>query len=262
MPRAAAAQAAIDEQASYAALVLGPGSPQLLISSASGASVARALEQAAEVSQGAGQPVRVVDLHPLPPGDPQGLVSFYVTIAASLIGFVTMFQLRGNAAGLSLRGWLATIAVLAIAGGLTLALVTDPLIGALRGPFAELWLAFGAEIAVAALFCSTMLVLIGHQRQKHHDPGDRDGIAGPTEVASSVAPMLQPTPNHPRSLTTIFFQISGKGAGLARTGLGSAAHRYASSEMPDRGKGRQSRLAIPPDFTQAMLRRSRCTSDR
>jgi len=86
------------------ALVLGPGSPQLLISSASGASVARALEQAAEVSQGAGQPVRVVDLHPLPPGDPQGLVSFYVTIAASLIGFVTMFQLRGNAAGLSLRG--------------------------------------------------------------------------------------------------------------------------------------------------------------
>lgn len=39
--------------------------------------------------------------------------------------------------------------------------MTDPLIGALRGPFAELWLAFGAEIAVAALFCSTMLVLIG-----------------------------------------------------------------------------------------------------
>jgi hypothetical protein len=89
------------------------------------------------------------------------LVSFYVTIAASLVGFVTMFQLRGNAAGLSLRGWLASIAALAIAGGLTLALVTDPLIGALRGSFAELWLAFGAEIAVAALFCSTMLVLIG-----------------------------------------------------------------------------------------------------
>lgn len=73
---AAAARAAIGEQASYAALVLGPESPQLLISSASGASAARALDQAAEVSQEAGQPVRVVDLHPLPPGDPHGLVSF------------------------------------------------------------------------------------------------------------------------------------------------------------------------------------------
>ena len=42
-----------------------------------------------------------------------------------------------------------------------LALATDPIIGALHGPFAELWAALGAEIAVAALFASTMVVLIG-----------------------------------------------------------------------------------------------------
>ena len=72
-----------------------------------------------------------------------------------------MFQLRANAPGLKFRDWLAAIAVLAIAGGLVLAVVVDPLIGALHGPFPELWLALAAEVAVAALFCSTMLVLVG-----------------------------------------------------------------------------------------------------
>jgi hypothetical protein len=37
----------------------------------------------------------------------------------------------------------------------------DPIIGALHGSFAELWAALAAEIAVAALFASTMVVLFG-----------------------------------------------------------------------------------------------------
>lgn len=79
----------------------------------------------------------------------------------AILGFVTMFQLRANAPGLKFRDWLAAIAMLAIAGGLVLAVVVDPLIGALHGPFPELWLALAAEVAVTALFCSTMLVLVG-----------------------------------------------------------------------------------------------------
>lgn len=189
---AAAAQQAIGQQAAYAALVPGPGRPQLLISSASGASVARVLDQAAELAQGAGQPVRVVDLHPLPPADPQGLISFYVTLAASFVGFVTMLQLRGNAAGLSLRGWLASIAVLAITGGLVLALVADPVLGALRGPFPELWLALGAEVAVAAVVCSTMIVLIG--RWAIIPTWLLFVILGNTSSGGAVAPPLLPQP--------------------------------------------------------------------
>ena len=157
----AGARQAIDQQVSFAALTLGQGSPRLLVSSASGASVAQLLERTAEqITQTTGQHVVVVDLHPLPPSDPQGLVSFYVTLASSIVGFVTMFQLRANAPGLGLRAWLGSIAVLAVAGGLVLALVADPLIGALHGPFPELWLALTAEITVAALFCSTMLTLV------------------------------------------------------------------------------------------------------
>ena len=74
---------------------------------------------------------------------------------------------------------------------------------------------------------------------------------------------LRSVPAHPANRRRRpSFQISGKGAGFTRTVLGIAAHRYASSEMSDQGKGRQSRLAVPPYFTQAALRRSRCTSDR
>ena len=42
-----------------------------------------------------------------------------------------------------------------------LALITDPLLQALPGPFAELWAALAAQVAAAALFNSAMLTLIG-----------------------------------------------------------------------------------------------------
>jgi hypothetical protein len=154
------ARAAIQKQRIYAALVLEPARPQLIISSASGVSVARVLEQTAMRARVSPPPV-IIDLHPLPPDDPQGLVGFYATLAATLLGFVTIFQLGSHAPELSLRAWLGCIALLAVLGGLTLALVTDPLIGALRGAFAEVWGAFAAEIAAAALFASVMRCLVG-----------------------------------------------------------------------------------------------------
>jgi hypothetical protein len=158
----ARAKQAIDAQRIYAVLVLNRSRPRLFVSSAAGTSVARLLEQVAiRIPKRAGGPLPVTDLHPLPPSDPQGLVSFYVTIAATILGFVTMFQLRANAPGLSLRAWLICVAILAVVGGLVLALITDPFLGALRGPFVELWAALAAEVAVAALFTSWMIALIG-----------------------------------------------------------------------------------------------------
>ncbi|MGI8334521.1 ABC transporter permease [Actinomadura scrupuli] len=158
----AAAQVAINEQRIYAALVLGRGRPLLLVSSASGVSVARVLEQTAmRAGQYVSPPPVVRDLHPLPPADPQGLVGFYATLAATILGFVSVFQIATHAPQLLLGGWLAVIFVLAALGGLALALVTGPLIGALRGGFAEIWGALAAEIAAAALFCLLMRCLVG-----------------------------------------------------------------------------------------------------
>jgi hypothetical protein len=157
----AAAQVAMNEQKIYAALVLGREKPQLLVSSASGVSVARVLEQTAmRAAQHVSPPLAILDLHPLPPTDPQGLVGFYATLAATILGFVSIFQIATHAPQLSLGGWLAVIFVLAVLGGLSLALVTDPLIGALRGAFAEIWGALAAEIAAAALFCLLMRCLV------------------------------------------------------------------------------------------------------
>jgi len=111
------AETAIGEQQVYAALVLEPGRPRLLVASASGASVARVLEEAAEgVSQSGVSDLQVVDLHPLPSSDPQGLIAFYVTLAASILGFLTAFQLVANARGMSLRAWLAVVLLLAVVG--------------------------------------------------------------------------------------------------------------------------------------------------
>jgi hypothetical protein len=158
----AAAERTLAEQRIYAALVLTRSRPELLVASGAGTSVARLLEQAAaRVPSSAAGPLKVLDLHPLPASDPEGLVSFYVMIAATILGFVTMFQLRANAPGLSLRAWLTCIAALALVGGLVLALVVDPVIGALHGAFLELWATLAAQIAAAALFNSAMLALIG-----------------------------------------------------------------------------------------------------
>jgi len=156
------ADAAIEQQHVYAALVLDRSPPKLLLASASGVSVARLLQQAANrASLHAHTPLEVVDVQPLPPQDPQGLVSFYVTLAATILGFVTMFQLRAHAAQLSLRGWLVAVGILACVGGLVLALLADVVIGALHGPFVEISGALAAEIATAALFNATMLTLFG-----------------------------------------------------------------------------------------------------
>ncbi|GII25010.1 DUF3533 domain-containing protein [Planosporangium mesophilum] len=165
-PSVPAVTAAMNRQVISAALVLEPGRPRLLVCSACGASVAQILMRAAEqvneqLAPGAAPPLRVTDVRPLPLNDPLGLVSFYVSIAATVLGFVGVFQLRQHAPHLSLREWLAVIAVLALVGGFSLTLVVDPLLHALDGPFLELWAGLAAQIAVAALFNSTMLVLFG-----------------------------------------------------------------------------------------------------
>jgi hypothetical protein len=159
----AAAEDAIGEQQIYGALVVQQGTPQLLVASASGASVARVLEGAAQtvVSPSGVPELVVVDLYPLPASDPQGLVAFYVVLAASILGFLGSFQLVANAKGLSLRAWIGVVGLLAVLGGLLLALAVGPLVGALEGPFLELWAVLASEIAIAALFCSTMIVLLG-----------------------------------------------------------------------------------------------------
>ena len=153
------AVAAVNRQEVPAVIDASASPPQLLVSSASDPSSARALTQLDQFAPGR-YLLPIVDLHPLPTSDPAGLATFYLVIAATLLGFVTMFQLRANVKTLTLGRWLAVVGTLAVVGGAALAMVAGPILGALRAPFPELWLLVSSQIAIAALFNSTMLVLI------------------------------------------------------------------------------------------------------
>lgn len=118
----AAAQHAIDVQRVYAALDVTSKRPTLYVASAAGASVARVLERVSASAPG----VRVVDTHPLSASDPNGLDIFYLMLVATIIGFLTVFQVRANAGGLGLDRWTVWVVGFALAAALALTLVVGP----------------------------------------------------------------------------------------------------------------------------------------
>jgi hypothetical protein len=189
-PSLRAAEAAVDQQQVYAVVDERRQPPVVYVSSASGASVARAVEQLVQALPPS-LAVRVVDLHPLPRSDPLGLSAFYVTIAATILGIVTVFQLRANAGGIGLRPWLALIAALAISTGAVLAAVSDPLLGALKGPFGEIWLILTLQTATTTLFTSSMVVLV--HRWAMLPTWALFVVLGNTSSGGAVAPALLPT---------------------------------------------------------------------
>jgi hypothetical protein len=100
----AGARRAIRRQEIYTALVLTHHPPRLLVATAASASVSRLMEQTVQKVTAAGGPrIQVVDIVPLPASDPNGLTVFYVTLAATIVGFLAMFQLRTNAGTVSRR---------------------------------------------------------------------------------------------------------------------------------------------------------------
>jgi hypothetical protein len=156
-PSVGAALGAIDAQQVYAALDLTRRRPSLYVASAAGASVARVLEKVTA----ADPRVRVVDTHPLPSSDSQGLDLFYLMLVATILGFLTVFQVRANAAGLRLPGWTAFVVLFTLATSLTLTLVAGPILHRLALPILESWGILALQTLTVATFASTMLVLIG-----------------------------------------------------------------------------------------------------
>jgi hypothetical protein len=148
---------AIDEQHVYAALDLTSHRPTLYLASAAGASVARVLEQISAVDP----TVRVVDTHPLGAADPSGVDIFYLMFVTTVIGFITLLQVRANAGGLSLRRWTAFVVALAVAAPLVFTLVVGPLLHRLDLPVPESWGILALQLAAVASFTSLMAVLIG-----------------------------------------------------------------------------------------------------
>ena len=152
----AAAQHAIDVQRVYAALDVTSKRPTLYVASAAGAPVARVFEQVSASAPG----VRVVDTHPLSASDPNGLDIFYLMLVATIIGFLTVFQVSANAGGLGLHRWTAWVVGFAVAAALALTLVIGPGLDRFNVPVAETWGILALHILAVASFASLMTVLV------------------------------------------------------------------------------------------------------
>jgi hypothetical protein len=152
-----AALDAMDEQKVYAALDIASRRPTLYIASAAGASVARVLERISTVDPS----VRVVDTHPLATHDPNGLELFYLMLVTTIVGFITVFQIRSNAAGLRLKHWSAFVVALAAVAALVFTLVEGPLLNRVQLPLFESWTILVLQVVAVASFASLMLVLVG-----------------------------------------------------------------------------------------------------
>jgi hypothetical protein len=151
-----AALHALNGQNVYAVLDLTAPEPTPYVASAAGASVARVLERVSSTDPA----VRVIDAHPLGVHDPNGLEIFYLMLVTTLVGIVTIFQVRGNAAGLSLRQWTAFVILLAVTASCVFTLVEGPLLHRLALPFAETWAILVLQLLAVASFSSLMAVLI------------------------------------------------------------------------------------------------------
>ncbi|MBC3760141.1 ABC transporter permease [Quadrisphaera oryzae] len=162
------------------------------LSSASGASAARVLTQAALSAEStSGVALTTADLHPLPSADPSGLAAFYLTITATILGFVTTFQLRAHASPLPLRAWALVAGALVVLGSLVLTTLAIAVLG-VPLPFWETWWALALQVLTASSFAALMSVLVG--RWAILPTWALFILLGNTSSGGAVAPGLLPEP--------------------------------------------------------------------
>jgi hypothetical protein len=153
---------AVNRQQVFAILQERGGTGELDLSSASGASVAQLLAQAApRVSAAVGVPLVVLDIKPLQRGDPRGLAIFYVSLASVILGFIGAVQLTVHAKALGPAQRIGFTVVYALLGGFSICAVVDWGLGALRLPFVESWLILALTMFTSGMVFSMFDVLVG-----------------------------------------------------------------------------------------------------
>ncbi len=132
------------------------------VSSASGASVAQVVEQAAQaVGKDLGKDVVVRDIKPNQRGDPRGLAIFYISLAAVVVSFVGGIQLSVHARELGAGARIAFTLAYSLLGAFAIVAVVDWGLGALELPFASVWLTLALTMYAASAVFLMFLVLVG-----------------------------------------------------------------------------------------------------
>jgi hypothetical protein len=159
----AAARRAIDERKVDGALVTGPQGWRLVVAPAAGNSAAFALTAAFTKLAGAsGQTLTVVQVHPLPKGDPVGSVPFLVVMALVVGGYMSATIALAVGGAATQRGRGAMLAGAAVVGGLTTSVIAGPVVGGIPpGHFWELWAVFWYLMVAVAFATAALQTLFG-----------------------------------------------------------------------------------------------------
>ncbi|HVC25946.1 MAG TPA: hypothetical protein VND23_09325 [Acidimicrobiales bacterium] len=161
-PDVVAARAAVGSGAAYAVFVPGTARDTLLVADAASPFVASALTSIFRgLATASGARLDVVDMAPLPAGDPVGLSAFYLSVGWVVGGYLVAAVL-GVGAGMSAESRRAAasrvsaIVAFSIASGLIGALIVDQWLGALRHHTLEL-AGVGALVVLATALSTAAL---------------------------------------------------------------------------------------------------------
>ena len=163
----AAALRAINHRTVYGALVTDAKGARLIVAPAAGATAALGLTTAfTTVAAAGGVKLAVVQVHPLPPGDRSGAVSFLVAMALVVGGYLSAtIATTVAAAATGRRGRAPILAAVAVLGALVTDVVAGPILGALpTDKFFVLWALFAflmLAVAYAAAALQTLFGVVG-----------------------------------------------------------------------------------------------------
>ena len=109
-----------------------------------------------------GQKMQIVQVHPLPPGDISGTVSFLVVMALIIGGYLSSTIAMAFGGGASPRRRLASLAIAAATGALLTDLLAGPVLHALpTSKFLVLWALFTLVMMAVAFSTSALQTLLG-----------------------------------------------------------------------------------------------------
>jgi hypothetical protein len=110
----AGARAAIDDRSIDGALVIGTAGPRLIVAGAAGDGATGVITGVfANIFQAQGQALQVETVHPFAPGDPHGLILFFVVLAV-LVSTLIAQALVGLRRGLGLGGRVVMVVAYAV----------------------------------------------------------------------------------------------------------------------------------------------------
>jgi hypothetical protein len=154
---------AIDQRKIDGALVAEPAGAKLIVVPAAGNAGASALGAVFSAAAAAlNQKIAIVQAHPLPSGDANGSVSFFVVMALIIGGYLSSTIAMAFGGRATRRRRLASLAIAAVIGALLTDTLAGPVLGAIpSSKFLVLWALFTLVMMAVAFATAALQTVLG-----------------------------------------------------------------------------------------------------